>query len=361
MNFNDEIKKFAERAKSLKDKLETEEATKTSLIMPFFRLLGYDVFNPDEFVPEFTADVGIKKGEKVDYAIMKDGKPLILIEAKPCAKSDLVKFASQLFRYFGTTEAKFAILTNGLVYMFYTDLDEPNKMDAKPFYEFDLSKLKDSKINELERFRKEKIDVDTIMSSASELKYASDIKQVMADILNDPSDAFINLVLSEIYSGKRTQAAKDKFKDLIISSINQYINELMNERIKSAIEKSAVKEESIKATEEVAAMAAVEDVIVENKIETTMEELEAYFIIKSLLRELIEPEKVTYKDTLSYFGILLENNTWKWICRVYIKDSVKFITIPDESKKEIRYDINTVQEIHDYKNELIASLNRYIN
>lgn len=48
--------------------------------MPFISALGYDVFNPTEVIPEFTADVGTKKGEKVDYAIKKDDKIIILIE-----------------------------------------------------------------------------------------------------------------------------------------------------------------------------------------------------------------------------------------------------------------------------------------
>ena len=67
--FEEKIKSFIERVNAAKENVLTEEATKTSLIMPFFSLLGYDIFNPLEFVPEFTADVGIKKGEKVDYAI----------------------------------------------------------------------------------------------------------------------------------------------------------------------------------------------------------------------------------------------------------------------------------------------------
>lgn len=82
MDFIDQIKQFSKRVESIKDNLLTEEATKTSVIMPFFSLLGYDVFNPSEFMPEFTSDVGIKKGEKVDYAILNDGEPVILIEAK---------------------------------------------------------------------------------------------------------------------------------------------------------------------------------------------------------------------------------------------------------------------------------------
>ena len=126
MELNEKLYEFVQRIEPLKDSITTEEATKTSMIMPFFQLLGYDVFNPLEFAPEFTADVGIKKGEKVDYAIMLDQEPLILIECKPCNKS-LDKHSSQLFRYFGTTNAKFAILTNGISYQFYTDLEDKNK------------------------------------------------------------------------------------------------------------------------------------------------------------------------------------------------------------------------------------------
>ena len=132
MDFIDQLKQFSKRVDSLKGSISTEEATKTAVIMPFFAMLGYDVFNPQEFVPEFTADVGIKKGEKVDYAIIQDGEPVILIECKSISEN-LNKHDSQLFRYFGTTSAKFAILTNGMEYRFYTDLDNPNKMDESPF------------------------------------------------------------------------------------------------------------------------------------------------------------------------------------------------------------------------------------
>lgn len=117
MDFADQLKVLAKRVASLKEQIQTEEAAKTSFIMPFFQLLGYDVFNPLEFVPEYTADVGIKKGEKVDYAILSDGLPIILIEAKWCGE-DLGKHGGQLFRYFGTTKAKFGILTNGIEYRF---------------------------------------------------------------------------------------------------------------------------------------------------------------------------------------------------------------------------------------------------
>ena len=167
-NFPEQVKTFAKRVQKLKDSILTEEATKTSVIMPFFQLLNYDVFNPEEFLPEFTADVGIKKGEKVDYAILKSGEPIILVEAKSIQEK-LTKHDSQLFRYFGTTKAKFAILTNGLTYRFYTDLEEQNKMDTVPFFEFNLLDIRDNQLSELYKFRKENFNIEDIITTASKL------------------------------------------------------------------------------------------------------------------------------------------------------------------------------------------------
>ena len=175
MEFNESIKQFSERVTTIKSSISTEEATKMSLIIPMFQLLGYDVYTPTEFCPEYNADVGIKKGEKVDYAILENGQPNILIECKSCTE-ELEKHSSQLFRYFGTTSAKFGILTNGIVYKFYTDLEEANKMDLVPFLEIDMLNLKDAALNELKKFCKDNFDKDKIFSTAEELKYRSQIK-----------------------------------------------------------------------------------------------------------------------------------------------------------------------------------------
>ena len=190
MEFEEKLKEFSTRLNNLKDSISTEEATKTSMIMPFFQLLGYDIFNPNEFIPEFTADVGIKKGEKVDYAIVLNNEVTILIEAKNVGTS-LQKHDSQLFRYFGTTTAKLAILTNGLIYKFYTDIDQTNKMDSTPFLEIDLSNLKDSDIAEVSKFTKENFDISTILSTASNLKYVNSIEKVLLEEFSNPSDDFI--------------------------------------------------------------------------------------------------------------------------------------------------------------------------
>ncbi len=78
MDFIDRIRDLSTRIPKQLEHIQTEEATKNALIMPFISALGYNVFDPTEVVPEFTADVGIKKGEKVDYAIHLDGKPIML-------------------------------------------------------------------------------------------------------------------------------------------------------------------------------------------------------------------------------------------------------------------------------------------
>lgn len=354
MDFIDQLRQFSNRVAKLKDQISTEEATKTSIIMPFFQMLGYDVFNPSEFVPEFTADVGIKKGEKVDYAILnEEGNPIILIEAKWCGE-DLTKHDSQLFRYFGTTTAKFAILTNGIIYRFYTDLEEQNKMDEKPFLEFNLLDIKETLVGELKKFQKPNFDIETIFNTASELKYAGQIKQIFAQELSNPTDEFISCFLNGFYSGRKTQNILDKFRDIVKKSLNQFINELMNERIKSALES-----ESKPAANEAAA--TIEDAVevIDSKIHTTEEELEGFFIVKSILREVVEPGRVIYKDTESYFGILLDGNTRKWICRLQLGDQKKYIILPDENKNSIKHSIDTIDDIYKHKGELIEIINRY--
>ncbi|MEG1313977.1 MAG: type I restriction endonuclease, partial [Bacilli bacterium] len=176
MEIKEKLYSLSERIEKISQQIKSEEGTKQSLILPFFQILGYDVFNPSEFCPEFDADYGIKKGEKVDYAVLIDDEPILLIEAKAC-NDNLEKHGSQLFRYFNSSKARFGVLTNGIKYRFYTDLDEVNKMDKKPFFEVDLSNLNDTQISYLKNFERDALDVDSILSTAEELKYSSLIKE----------------------------------------------------------------------------------------------------------------------------------------------------------------------------------------
>ena len=350
MDFIDQIKQFSNRIKGLKDSIQTEEATKTSIIMPFFSMLGYDVFDPQEFVPEYTADVGIKKGEKVDYAILKDGKPCILIEAKSISEN-LDKHNSQLFRYFGTTEAKFAILTNGIRYKFYTDLEQPNKMDAKPFLDVNILDIKENQVTELKKFSKSSFDVDKIFDTASNLKYSTQFKTVFANELQNPSDSFVSLFVSAVYEGKKTQSVIEKFRPILKASLNQYITENMNEKIKSALNA----QEETNETEEIE-----EDIKPKRNIVTTQDELEAYFIIKNILKEVVNIDDITFKDNERYMAILYKNKTTKWICRLYFNSSTKYIAIPNADKKKKRISLNDLYEIEQYKQDLLDVLTRYL-
>lgn len=309
-------------------------------------------------MPEFTADVGIKKGEKVDYAILSNGEPVILIEAK-WVKEELHKHDSQLFRYFGTSKAKFAILTNGIIYKFYTDLEEPNKMDEKPFLEINILDIKETQVNELKKFKKSAFDIEQIMNTASQLKYSNEFKNIFAKDLQNPSDDLVRYFLSGAYSGQKTSNVIEKFKPLVKSALNQFVTEMMNDKIKTALGNDA-DVNSVKDTN------ILESVEIEKseerapKIFTTEEELEAYFIIKNILKDIVPIQDIYYKDNERYMAILYKNKTTKWICRLYFNGSKKYLTVPSDIKREERIDINDVYDIYNKKEELINALQRYL-
>lgn len=340
MEFTEDIKTLAERFSTMKNSILTEEATKMSLILPFFQLLGYNVFNPTEFCPEYTADVGIKKGEKVDYAILVNNEPVILIEAKSITKK-LDKHSSQLFRYFVTTPAKFAILTNGLNYKIYTDLEEPNKMDKEPFMEFDLLNLKDGQIEQIEKFHKKFLDVEDILNTASILKYNTLFKKYIEQQLNNPSSDFVKLFLQPFYKGAKTQAVIEKFKPILKNSLKEYINETVNSKIKFALDSTSI----IPNEEHIA----------------TNNEWEALTIIKDILKDTLITEDITHKHTGSYLAILYKNNTRKWICRINLYSSQKTLILPDENKKEQKHPINEIGNIRDFATDIIAVTKRYLD
>ena len=349
MDFNEAIKQFSERVSTMKDSISTEEATKMSLIVPLFQILGYDVFNPTEFCPEYTADVGIKKGEKVDYAILENGAPSILIECKSCSEQ-LDKHSSQLFRYFGTTPGKFGILTNGIAYRFYTDLEESNKMDLVPFLEIDMLNLKDSSINELKKFCKDNFDKEKIFSTAEELKYSSLIKGVLAKEFDSPSEDFVRFILTTIYDGQKNQRVIDKFNPLVKRAFSSFVNEIVNNKISSALTKDTEEEDTPDAPTEVPA----------SKIVTTDDEIEAFYIIRGLLAGAIPVEDIVHRDTESYFGILYKDNNRKPICRINLDTKNKQLLIPDENKKFERIYIDTLNDIYKYKDRLIEVAKRYL-
>lgn len=353
MDFIDVVKQFAQRLDGMKDNIQTEEATKTAMIMPFFStILGYDVFNPDEFMPEYTADYGHKKGERVDYAVKIDGELTILVEAKPCG-SVLDKHGAQLFRYFNSTKAKFGILTNGIVYRFFTDLEKDNIMDDAPFFEFDFSDYNEAAVSELKKFCKANFDIDGISSNASQLKYIGLIKGLFSRIYANPDDHFVKYVMGEVYDGVKNQNAIERFTPLVKTAFNSYINEIMSDKLNAALRgthQEAKPVEEINLEEEPEESTSIND----NGIVTTEMEMEAFYTVRTILGEVLPREDITFKDTRAYFGVLYKNNTWKWICRFkFNKNGITFI-IPDADKKEEKHNLMSLDDINEYKKELQA-------
>lgn len=354
MDFKDSIKQISERVEKLKDNLPTEEATKNALIMPFISALGYDVFNPLEVLPEMSCDIGIKKGEKIDYAIMKDGEPIMLVECKHW-QQDLNLHDNQLLRYFNVSKAKFGVLTNGIVYRFYTDLAEPNKMDEKPFLEINLLDLKDVQIEELKKFHRSYFDVDTILSSASELKYMGELKAVISKEFANPTPDFVKFFGKQVYDGSFMPKVLEQFTTLVKRTINTYINDMISERLKAAIKDEEAPQEQ-HATPEVQSQESDT-----NKIVTTAEELEGFYIVKSILRNTIPAERITYRDAQTYFAIFIDNNNRKTVCRFYFDSSTnKRLTFIDENKCERHSKISSIDDIYNYSQQLIEAATKYL-
>ncbi|NBH03129.1 type I restriction endonuclease [Amycolatopsis sp. SID8362] len=361
---------IAERAQALalkirkhKEGIETEEATKNAFVMPFIStVLGYDVFNPAEVIPEFTADVGTKRGEKIDYAIVHNGQVQVLVEAKKINDPLRIEHASQLFRYFAVTNARIAILTNGQVYEFYTDLDAPNRMDAKPFLVLDFADIDDTLLPELAKLTKESFDLDSVISAAGELKYIGQLKRILAAQFKEPEDDWVKFLTTRVYDGPFTQRVREQFGPLVSKAARQFLNEQVNDRLKNAlggpdsyVSVSAPAEQP--QPEPVVEAGSGEDA---ERVVTTEEELEGYRIVRAIVCAEVPAARVAARDTQTYFGVLLDDNNRKPIARLWFNRSKKYLGVFDENKVETRLPITAVEDIYQHADHLRSTVARYL-
>jgi len=325
--------------------LLTEQAAKTALVMPFLQALGYDVFNPSEVVPEYTADVGTKKGEKVDYAICENNKVSILIECKP-ASSDLnINHAGQLFRYFSVTDARLAILTNGVVYQFYSDIDQPNKMDSKPFFTFILDHLKSADIKIIEKFTKNSFDIEKIVHEASQLKLQSQVRKALEHEFSEPSEEFTKIIASQVHEGRITAPIIEQYRSLLTATISAVIRDLVNERLSTALNVSKAVEDTTTPI-----LSSEDDIV------TTEEEISGYRIIQAIASKLIDPKRVVMRDAKSYCAILIDDNNRKALARIHFNSiTTKYVgTFTD--KAETRHLISDLTDIYKYSEQIEARI-----
>jgi len=348
MDLLERIKVLAARIEQQKDNVVTEEACKNAFVMPFLNALGYDVFDPGLVVPEFTADVGVKKGEKVDYAIKLDGVIRTLVECKPCAVDLATQHTSQLYRYFSVTDARIAILTNGIQYWFYSDLDEQNRMDQRPFFEFDILNFRPSHLAELSKFTRDQFSLDSILSTASNLKYSSAIQREFAKEIEHPSEELIRLFAARVYDGRFTKAVKEEFAEIVGVALRETIRELVNKRLTSALE---VTSEKPKQTEPDGATSS-------DGIVTTDEELEGFYIIRSIIRTAVKADRVIMRDAKTYCAIILDDNNRKPIARLHLNRSVKYLGV-FSNKNEEKVRIESLDDIYEYADKLLNTVLEY--
>lgn len=346
MDFIDEVRTRSSRFASRIDHLETEEATKNSLVLPFIEMLGYTIFDPTQVVPEFTADVGTKKSEKVDYALMQDGKPIILIECKKYGSNLDNQEMSQLYRYFGATDVRFGILTDGIVYRFFSDFDQQNKMDHKPFFEFNMLNFNEAQIEQLKRFTKSSFDLLETVDAARELKYTTEIKRTLAEELASPSDEFVKFIVKRVYKGIATQTVKEQFSVLTQQAFAQFISDRISMRLQSALEREV--EQPPKSTEDEvqSERPSKEDA------EFTLLELEALQIVKAILRDLIDAHRVGMRPAKDFCSILLDDSRRKRVCRLRLKTDNLRLGLFDRGEQEERIQLKDLDDLFSYAERL---------
>jgi hypothetical protein len=350
MDIVDSLQQLAARIPNQIPHLLTEEATKNALIMPFIQALGYNVFDPTEVIPEFTADVGTKKGEKVDYVIKRENHMIMLWECKPVGTKLCLNHASQLYRYYSVTEARFAVLTNGVDYQIYTDIEAANKMDEKPFFEFSMLALDAKAIEEIRKFSKAIFNLENILSTASELKYTKQIQALIAKELESPSEDFVRHFTKQVYAGTITATVKSQFAKLVGDAFRGFIKGRVNQRIQSALEPTTLAAE---VPQNETANSNDDEVV------TTPEEIEAYHIVRGLLSKHVTPSRIVMRDTKSYCGILLDDNNRKPICRLRFNASQKYLSLMDAEKNEEKHPIDEPIDIFRFEKRLVETLAYY--
>lgn len=353
MDLSERIKELETRSRHAMKHALTEEATKTSVILPLIQTLGYDVFNLEEVVPEFVADVGLKKGEKVDFALRIGGKLAVLIEVKPITMSLGAAQFSQLYRYFAVTEARLAILTNGKEVWFFSDVDEPNKMDKKPFFVFDLQAYDEKQVSEFSKFAKQNFSIDKILETASTIKYRKAAAGYIRTQLENPDDEFTKLIAKQIYEGSLTKSVLEQLRPSIQASLDEVIRDRIRDKLNVAFrpEPIAIEADGEKSTQG----------LDQSEVITTQEEIQAFMIVRAIAARVVLVDRVTMRDAKSYCSIFVDDNNRKPVCRLYFNaKSTRYVGIFDAEKNEERVLIGSLSDIYKHSEKIESVIKSYL-
>ena len=352
MDIVDAVNSVAKRVLEQVPYIQSEEATKLAMINPFIRdVLDYDTTDLTQVQPEYTADVGIKQGEKVDYALIHEGEPLILIEAKvtgtPLDKTE----PSQLFRYFATlATARFGIYTDGVKYLFFTDIDNPNVMDHQPFLVLDLSDVKPEAVEQVARFVRSEFDPDAIRDSADALKYVEALQNVIDREFHNPSDEFVRFLMTDVYEGPKTQRAVETFRGYTEQALKSFVEVNLRARLTAAFGGDVGKPKS-----------KVEE---EGDAGVTDDELRAFLVIKALLHDVIDVGRLHLVDRDDHCSVLVDGSSRKPICHLRMRKrpfAIDLMSIVDGKRQRRRARLQSIDDIYVHEPTLEARTGHVLN
>ena len=351
LDFVDRMNEVSNRMKSRIDKITTEEATKNALVMPFINhILGYNVFDPSEVVPEFAADIGTKKREKVDYALLQDESPVMLFECKRYGASLDDEPASQLYRYFSVTKARFGVLTDGAIYRFFSDVEEQNKMDLKPFFEINMLEFSDTEVDELRKFTKASFDPEQILSTAKDLKYTREVMLLLAAEWAEPSEAFVRFITGQVYEGSKTKNVIDQFTPIVKKAMGRFLTGRINERLESALKEEPTEDEEDRK---------IEPIQEDSESVIHQDEWQGYYAIKAILASEVSSDRIGLRNMKHWCSIVLDGTNRKLICRLRFKGTKKAIGLYNKGEGEERIQIESVDDIFGYSGQLVETAKGY--
>lgn len=294
---------FVSRVKELSDHVKgNEQATKQSLIGPLFTLLGYDLTDPRQCLPEYRADFGKDRSVKpIDWAFIQNGKPIFFVEAKEAGKK-LAGFDEQLADYFAKVpEVKLGILTNGIQWRFFTDLVNANVMDKEPFVKWDVLADEQPPVDFLKVLHRADFNPSLLRTFAQQTHHQNLLVGELARLL-EPSTEFTRLAVANIETRNLTAAVLENWKPIVANAINEWAKQ---RALSSVLSRST----AVPAP-------ADENASREARVETTQEELDAFAAFANIQRVLGAERPVAYEDTVSYFKVHIQDRRTWVICRL---------------------------------------------
>ena len=326
-NFKEKLSTHSEHVKKVGDHCTTEETTKQALILPLLDILGFTPYDPTKVKAEFKADFpGVKANERVDYALFCQDLPVMFIEAKSWGE-ELNNHCPQLSRYFNATpEVAVAAITNGREWRFFTDLEQKNIMDSAPFLKIKIEELQDNDCEQLYQFRYDQFKPEALRTLAEESIYFSLFTKTIASSLREAPVDFVKYVANK---SNISRQLNQKFLDSITPIVKKAIEKAVSNMVVVGLtgKKESV-DELIEDNEEINEIDDKADIVdpENNKIITTYSERVLFDHVNSITND----KDLTYKDNESYFSVLYQTKSNRWIVRYYDNKKRKSIQIPIE-------------------------------